>query len=127
MVAGRTAVYFGDGSGVDQDTRAVRRATWALYRSEGEVAQSLQEVEDGVHLIPSSAYKRGALSGWFTTVPRSEIRAVLSFLEVAGPNSVYFGDCRYALEGVIDKVPLRLRSSQCGDADLWRIVKRQLD
>ncbi len=127
LEAGCTGTYFGDGSGTDQDSRTRRRATWAPYRSDGKIANNVHAVETEARVMPLAEFRRGAVHGWFATVPRSELRAAIEFLEVAGPGSTYYGDCKYVLEGVWSGVSWELRSSHIGDADLRRIVKRLMD
>ncbi len=123
----RRGHYYGDGSGVRQESAAHRRATWALYLHDGDIANSLKEVEETTGTLSPEHYIRGMLNGWRPTVPRAETRAIVAFLERALPGSTYHGDCRYALEVAAAGVPARFRSSWSGDADLWRTVKRLLD
>ncbi len=117
---GPRGIYHGDGSGIEQQDKIDRRATWALvYPPRGE---------PGGEAAPApEAYRRGVASVWASTVPWGEIRALINFLEVAAPGSTYGGDCKYALEVAASGVPARFRSSWSKDADLWRATRRLLD
>ncbi len=123
----RRGCFYGDGSGARQESMIHRRATWALYLHDGEVASSLSEIERQGGVEDCESYVRGRLNGWNPSVPRAEVRAVIAFLEKAAPGSVYHGDCRYAINVIMDGIPARFRSSWSGDADLWRIARRLLD
>ncbi len=108
---------FGDGSGYRQQHRKCRIATWAIVRM-----KSGTEQEQGGH-----EHLRGNVVGWYSTVPRGELTALISYLQHAGPNEAFIGDCAYVIEGARGGVSRRLMSSTSPNADLWREVKRRLD
>ncbi len=114
----QVGVFYGDGSGCAQDFVGDRQATWALTFG--------GRSNDSTAVTPAALYKRGALQGWHPTVPRSEVTAVIRFLDFAGVGSEYVGDCKYALDVVQAGIPPKFKSSGCADADLWRIAARAL-
>ncbi len=111
-------VFYGDGSGCAQNSIGDRQATWALTIG--------GRTSDSSAVVPAAFHKRGAVQGWHPTVPRSEVTAVIRFLDLAGAGSEYVGDCKYALDVIQAGVPPRFRASGCADADLWRVAARAL-
>ncbi len=123
----QVGTYYGDGSGLEQHSRAARSASWALLGPTDFLASSLQAAEKHSRTLDLSSYMSGSVAGWSPTVPRSEVHAILAFLEAAGPGSTYFGDCKYAIDVMEAGVPPYFRSSRCKDADLWRRARRLMD
>ncbi len=103
---------YGDGSGYRQRLRQGRVATWAVARinADGSISEAL----------------RGVVDGYYSTVPRGEIRALIEHLRHAGPNAVYVGDCQYVLDVARAGVPPQHLSARSPDPDLWAIVRRLL-
>ncbi len=116
-----TGTYYGDGSGYGQTSIARRRATWGVL---GPRTAHIG-YRDGAELdfIETANWSRGQVEGWFATVPRGELTALLEFYAAAGDNSTYVGDCRYVLDVARDGIPLKFCSARCKDADLWRRIK----
>jgi hypothetical protein len=67
------------------------------------------------------------VSGWFPTVPRSELEALLWHLTFSLAPATYVGDCKYVIDGVRDGVPDKLTNSRSFNADLWRKVAAKLE
>ncbi len=103
---------YGDGSGYEQQHRNNRHATWSLIRMSGSEA-------DGWRVSERMA---GTVAGWYPTVARGELSALIRFLRHGSLRASYVGDCRYVIEGARYGVSSRLRSSASLDADLWQIV-----
>ncbi len=103
----KTGDFFGDGSGVLQDVRDRRAASWSLWHG--------GHAEDPTDAAPS--YLRGAVIGWFPTVARGEIEAALNFVERAKSGATYVGDCRYVIDVLQQGIPARARSSASVDVD----------
>ncbi len=103
---------FGDGSGYRQRLRRGRVATWAVTRIDeaGTAVESL----------------RGVVDGYFSTVPRGEIKALIAHLRHAGPAAVYVGDCQHVLDAARHGVPPRLLAARSANPDLWAEVDRLL-
>ncbi len=70
---------------------------------------------------------RGNVAGWYPTVPRGELTALIMYLQHAGPDEAYIGDCAYVIDGARGGVPRKLTSSTSPNADLWREVKRRME
>ena len=113
---GHSGVSFGDGSGDRQECAVGRVSTWAVVRldvlGDEVVAQSIMT---------------GVVSGWFPTVPRAELEALLWHLRTSLAPATYVGDCKYVIDGAKEGVPERLVSSRSFNADLWRKVAEQLE
>ncbi len=116
-----TGTYYGDGSGYGQSDTTRRRATWGVlgprtahigYRDGAELS-----------IVEADNWSRGQVDGWYATVPRGELTALLEFCAVAGDNSTYVGDCRYVLDVIKDGIPPKFCAARCKDADLWRRIK----
>ncbi len=108
---------FGDGSGFRQQQRETRIAAWSVVRLK----------EEGVGGGRKEGL-RGLLSGWFLTVPRAELTALVEHLRHCGPGAWYGGDCQFVIKGSENGVPLKFCSSANPNADLWREVRRlQMD
>ncbi len=107
---------YGDGSGYNQDSRVCRIATWALVRPKG----------DDVHTQDNYERLRGVVCGWFSTVPRGELRGLIEFMKYGGPDETYISDCQYVVEGIRHGIPRRLTSSKSVNADMWREARRLL-
>ncbi len=106
-------VVYGDGSGYHQQVRELRRATWAL---------ATMEDASGKMAPQTRSTMRGGVSGWYPTVPRGELSALVAFLKHAGPNACFVTDCQGVADGVRMGVPASLKSASCINADLWRAV-----
>ncbi len=105
---------YGDGSGYNQELAACRIATWAIVRPIGSIADQCRQYER----------LRGTVSGWFSTVPRGELKALIEHMRHADGNETFVSDCQYVVEGARDGVPIRHTASRSANADLWREVKR---
>jgi hypothetical protein len=70
---------------------------------------------------------RGVVPGYFSTVPRGEILALLKHLLHVGPAAVYVGDCQHVLDSVRHGVCPRLLLARGKNPDLWAKVKTALD
>ena len=66
---------------------------------------------------------RGLVSGWFTTVPRAELTALVWHLRSATAPATYVGDCKEVVRGALAGLPETLTDSRSLHADLWRRVK----
>ncbi len=104
---------YGDGSGFNQDCKITRRATWAIVRTENRPLEGWRRSEG----------LRGAVGGWFPTVPRAELQALIEHAR-HGPNAVYGGDCKHVIEAAQQGVPKRWVTSRNVNADLWRELRR---
>ena len=100
---------FGDGSGVNQQAKEARTATWAVIRQDdqGKVLSSI----------------RGNVTGWFPTVLRSELMALVMHLKTSVIPARYIGDCLTVINGAKERVDDKLCSSRSLHADLWREVR----
>ncbi len=107
---------YGDGSGYHQDDVGARTATWSIVR---------MPTDNGENMTPS-VVMRGAVGGWWPTVPRGELWSLIKFLQHCSGQAAFVGDCRYVVDGEARGVAPRLRSSASLDADLWRIVHQLL-
>ncbi len=102
---------YGDGSGYYQERRDTRIATYSLVRMR-PAADDASDIEARV---------AGVVGGWFPTVPRGELRALIEAMRHGG-SATYFGDCKYVISGAEFGVSAKLKSSASADADLWRRV-----
>ena len=102
---------FGDGSGKHQDEIQTATATWSVVRMSGGHPRSTV---------------RGRVLGWFPTVPRAELSALVWHLRSATCPATYIGDCAGVIRGVQDGVPEALTSSKSLHADLWQRVAHLL-
>ncbi len=114
--SGDSKEVYGDGSGYNQCQVKHRVATWSIARRRGAEADD----EHGYERL------RGVVDGWFSTVPRGELTALIEFLRHAGSGEAFIGDCAYVVEGARNGVPERLAMSRNVNADLWREVRRQV-
>ncbi len=105
--------FFGDGSGIHQEHKDHRVATWGLI--------TLSK-HDGDYRMSNAA--RGRISGWAPTVPRGELKAYNEFLRVAGPGATFIGDCKAVVDAAIHGAPTDWASSRHINADLWRDTLR---
>ncbi len=64
--------------------------------------------------------------GFFPTVPRAELTALLQHLLHAGLGAEYGGDCEHVLDAARDGVSPYHVSSRCLSADLWIKVRQAL-
>ncbi len=103
---------YGDGSGFHQSVTEARIATWAIVR----------RPQDGG---PPGEVMRGNVGGWFSTVPRGEMRAYLQHLNCLGPRGIYVGDCAMVVRAAAHGVPASATSSSNLNADLWRAIKNK--
>ncbi len=107
------ADVYGDGSGYLQQTKEIRRATWAI--------NCIERGADGEWVMTDAM--RGAVPGWFSTVPRGELHALVYFLRHAGSGARFFTDCQAVADGIMQGVPKALASAASFHADLWRQVR----
>ncbi len=107
---------FGDGSGYFQQETATRVATCSVVRLRADC--------EGRWVLAESS--REIVRGWFPTVPRGEISALIMHLQHAGVGATYWGDCKHVIDVANAGVPQRWASSSCANADLWREVRRLL-
>jgi hypothetical protein len=66
---------------------------------------------------------RGAVGGWFPTVPRAELKALIEHAKHS-PSALYGGDCKHVIEAAQRGVPKRWTTSRNMNADLWRDLRR---
>ena len=108
LSAGHTGITFGDGSGERQSEVDSRLATWAIVRLTG----------DGhVH-----SRLRGRVGGWFPTVPRAELTALVWHLRLSLIQATYVGDCAEVIRGAQSGVSAAYTSLRSFHADLWKQV-----
>ncbi len=107
---------FGDGSGYHQQEVATRIATCSAVR--------LRFSDEGNWTLAETT--REVIGGWFPTVPRGEITALITHLRHTGTGSTYWGDCKHVIDVANAGVPEAWASSVCANADLWREVRRLL-
>ncbi len=100
-------LLFGDASGVGRARQLPEVVTWA-------VATLKADGESPGHRVC------GTCTGWYPSVPRGELQALVEALEVACIPAVYAGDCQYVIDGFSGGVPRSLASSSSPHADLWR-------
>ncbi len=110
---GKGGWTFGDGSGYRQQGKETRIATWSVVR--------LNHDQNGTTV---SERMRGLIDGWFQTVPRAELKALIEHLRHAGPDECYGGDCQMVIAGAQYGVAQKLCTSANVNADLWREVRR---
>ena len=104
---GHAGLSFGDGSGQHQSESETAVAAWAVVRMDGSSCCS--EV-------------RGVADGWFPTVPRAELSALVWHLRLALCPATYVGDCANVIRGALMGVTEALTSARSLHADLWRQV-----
>ncbi len=116
---------FGDGAGYQQDSRELRKSTWAIVRrrSDNEDHDDGSDVDVGQWIYEA----RGNVGGWMPTVPRAELTALLKHLLSSRVPATYIGDCAYVINGFAEGVPRQLTSSRCADADLWKKTRWALE
>ncbi len=98
---------FGDASGVGQRNQTPEIVTWSIATLGS----------DGASLQHSMG---GTCSGWYPSVPRGELQALVEALEVALIPATYVGDCQFVTDGLTAGIPRSLASSSSSHADLWR-------
>ncbi len=111
------ADIYGDGSGFLQSVKELRRASWAIIRGEHRGGDDYECLEA----------LRGGVAGWFSTVPRGEITAFISFLRHSGPGARYITDCQAVADAAAMGVPGTLLNASSLNADLWRMVRDGID
>ncbi len=85
---------YGDGSGIRQDVKVLRIASWSAVRVRRNQAEWV--IEHGIRcLVP----------GWFPTVPRAEASAFIEHLKHGGSAAHYGGDCSAVVQAACDGVP----------------------
>ena len=104
---------FGDGSGAHQQNKEDRIATWAVVR-QNEHGKILSCI-------------RGNVTGWFPTVLRSELIALIMHLKTSVIPARYIGDCLTVINGAKGGVNDRLCSSKSLHADLWRQIRNLMN
>ncbi len=114
------AFVYGDGSGYLQQTRELRRASWSVV-TVGDRGDGRDEGDDDQQRASSTM--RGGIGGWFPTVPRGELSAMINFLRHAGPGARFVTDCQTVYDGVRLGVPDSLIAASSMNADLWRKIR----
>ena len=104
---------FGDGSGKHQDVKELRTAAWGLCRL---------RKHEGTGGGQKDLTSRGVVEGWFPTVPRAELTALIWHLRTALIPSQYIGDCAYVIKGASGAPAEWLQQSRSFNADLWKEV-----
>ncbi len=66
---------------------------------------------------------RGAIGGWFPTVPRAELQALIEHARHS-PQAIYGGDCKHVVEAAQHGVPRHWVTSRNVNADMWRDLRR---
>ncbi len=117
LTQGHQQETFGDGSGYRQEDREASISTWSVVR--------LNKDADG-EWQPSETL-RGNITGWFSTVPRAEMRALVEHLRHAGPGATYVGDCKVVIDAMRHGVQHSWTSWRNINADIWRTIKQLLD
>jgi hypothetical protein len=112
---GHTGTSFGDGSGLRQDQSELRVATWAVVR--------LCDPDPDSNVASAVS---GNVGGWFPTVPRAELSALIWHLRSALAPATYVGDCKSVIDGILHGVSSRLTGARGLHADLWREAARLL-
>ncbi len=126
---GSHGTFYGDASGIGCKGEPPGIVTWSLVQLSRDVEGSNVDMDDGAEdgdpLIEQMM--RGRLGGWFPSVPRGELAALLQFCKCVMIPSTYVGDCRYVTDGVARGIPAQFSSSACAHADLWRELRWRLD
>ena len=100
---------YGDGSCSGLAGRNLSHASWAVVRLDSDdLHASLGTIEAA----------RGSVLGWSPSLARAELHVLSYHLQHVGVAGVFVGDCRYALEGASQGVPLKYQSAASWDADL---------
>ncbi len=107
LVRGTSGCLFGDASGVGWPQQAPEVVTWSV----------ITLARDGESLSQSSS---GTCRGWYPSVARGELQALVEMLEAALIPATYVGDCQYVVDGFEAGVPRSFTSSESVHADLWR-------
>ncbi len=105
---GTSGNLYGDASGVGKVTSPTPEViTWSLVtlRADGE---SLHHRMAGV------------CTGWYPSVAKGELQALVEGMEAALVPATYVGDCQNVIDGVADVIPKSLAGSGSPHADLWR-------
>ncbi len=108
---GTSGALFGDASGIGRPQQAPEVVTWAVVTlaADGESAGQLVS---------------GTCGGWFPSVARGELQALVEATEVSPAPATYFGDCQYVIDGFAAGIPRTLAGSESVHADLWRRARR---
>ncbi len=107
LMRGTSGHLFGDASGVGWPQQAPEVVTWSV----------ITLARDGESLAQSMS---GTCRGWYPSVARGELQALVEMLEAALIPATYVGDCHYVVDGLEAGVPLSFASSESVHADLWR-------
>ncbi len=100
-------IIFGDASGVGLPRQSPEVVTWAVI--------TLNAAGD------APAYTlAGSCGGWYPSVARGELQALVESLQIACIPASYAGDCQYVVDGLCAGIPRSLASSSSIHADLWR-------
>ncbi len=110
LTQGYEGESYGDGSGYCQQERGKNIATWSIVRTAGDV-------DDGWVVTERL---RGNITGWFPTVPRAEMRALIEHLRHTGQRGTYVGDCKSVIDAALYGVPEKWLSWKNINADLWK-------
>ncbi len=108
---------FGDGSGYRQNMRDLRISAWASLRLSSSAPIGGETVAEGA---------RGLISGYFPTVQRAELYALVFHLRHEGVDGTYVGDCQNVIDTARNGVPDYHVSSRCLHADLWKEVRAEV-
>ncbi len=127
IALGSCGIFYGDSSGVGcESVNGV--VTWSLVQLARDGEAELRWRGDGSRHADGDVVQmmRGTCTGWFPSVPRGELTAMLRFARWARIPARYVGDCKYVTDAVEMGIPGKLTSSACAHADLWREAKRLL-
>ncbi len=118
FIPGSSGTIYGDASGVGTKGKAPRVITWsAVQLGAGHGVLGCDS------LPPVAQRTRGVLGGWFPSVPRGELMALIKSLEGSCVPIMYVGDCKAVIDGVANGVHEGLTSSKSPMADLWKRVQ----
>ncbi len=122
VLPGSSGTFYGDASGVGVKGQAPKIVTWSILQlQDGPVVVDGADAE-AAQLPPVAQSSRGILGGWFPSVPRGELTALIKTLEAGCVPITYAGDCRAVIEGCKNGVSTELTSSRSPMADLWKRV-----
>ncbi len=119
FAGGTTGYIFGDGSGMGRKGQPPEVVTWAVAQVAGESSDSVQSrtADEALQIC------RGHCTGWFPSVPRGELCALIACLEEGCIPITYVGDCKTVIEGAAEGIHEGLTGSASLHADLWRRIK----
>jgi hypothetical protein len=104
---GSCGTFYGDASGVGCEARETGIVTWGLIQlcrdAEDREGGGLDDDADEGTAVNQMV--RGRCTGWFPSVPRGELLALLHFSRRVRIPSTYVGDCRYVTDAVAQGGP----------------------